>query len=177
VASERPHPSARDEGWGSHNYRTNGTSDRSTASSVSALERLLSQLQRVRQTSPCTWTASCPAHEDKDPSLSIRALSDGRLLIHDFAGCSASEVVGAVGMELADLMGPRRADTPDGPGGHGPGPPAWRTKNLLAEAAHEALIVAIAMESQWRGEDLSLEDEDRVFEAVQRLRRFAYDTR
>jgi hypothetical protein len=99
-------------------------------------------------------------------------------LIHDFAGCSAAEVVGAVGMGLADLMPPRPRDTPDGPGGYAPLPVAWRsTKNLLAEAAHEGLVLVLALEAHWRGEDLSLADEDRVFEAVRRLRRFAYDTR
>ena len=49
------------------------------------------------------WSASCPAHGDETPSLSIGAGDDGRVLIHCHAGCSAEQVVAAVGMSMADL--------------------------------------------------------------------------
>ena len=68
------------------------------------LETLLSRLEKVRKTGVDSYIACCPAHQDKSPSMTIRELDDGRILIHDFAGCSADEVVGAVGMELKDLM-------------------------------------------------------------------------
>jgi hypothetical protein len=41
------------------------------------------------------WTARCPAHQDKTPSLSIRE-ADGRLLVHFHAGCAQSDVVAAL---------------------------------------------------------------------------------
>lgn len=50
------------------------------------------------------WVARCPAHGDDNPSLSIARGEDGRWLIHCHAGCSAEQVVEAVGLKMADLM-------------------------------------------------------------------------
>jgi hypothetical protein len=50
------------------------------------------------------WMAKCPAHEDRARSLSLRLGDDGRLLLHCFAGCRASEIVAALGLELRDLF-------------------------------------------------------------------------
>ena len=48
------------------------------------------------------WT--CPAHEDRSPSLSVRSGNDGRALLHCFAGCETLEVVAAIGLSLGDLF-------------------------------------------------------------------------
>ncbi len=48
--------------------------------------------------------ARCPAHEDRNPSLSVREGDDGRALISCFAGCSTEAVVGALGLEMKDLF-------------------------------------------------------------------------
>jgi hypothetical protein len=37
---------------------------------------------------------TCPAHEDQDPSLSIRDADDGQILVHCHAGCDQSLVIG-----------------------------------------------------------------------------------
>ena len=66
--------------------------------------RLLDRLDGVKQTGPQRWLAKCPAHADRSPSLSIRELDDGRILIHDFGGCGAAAVVEALGLTLADLF-------------------------------------------------------------------------
>lgn len=42
------------------------------------------------------WSARCPAHEDHDPSLSIRDGSDGRVLVHCHAGCDQGSVIAAL---------------------------------------------------------------------------------
>ncbi len=42
------------------------------------------------------WMARCPAHEDKTPSLSIRQVDEGRVLVHCFAGCTQSEVIASL---------------------------------------------------------------------------------
>jgi hypothetical protein len=54
------------------------------------------------------WTSGggmcrCPAHEDRHPSLSVRP-GRTRLLLHCFAGCTASEVLSA--LDSAGLLGP-----------------------------------------------------------------------
>lgn len=64
---------------------------------------LLDRLDGVRATGSGRWIARCPAHQDRSPSLSVRELGDGTILLHDFAGCAAHEVLAAVGLSLADL--------------------------------------------------------------------------
>jgi 5S rRNA maturation endonuclease (ribonuclease M5) len=49
------------------------------------------------------WVAQCPAHPDKNPSLSIRE-ADGRILLHCHAGCSVESICEAVGIETSDLF-------------------------------------------------------------------------
>ncbi len=42
------------------------------------------------------WTARCPAHDDREPSLSIRDTKQGRLLVHCHAGCTQIDVIAAL---------------------------------------------------------------------------------
>ena len=70
---------------------------------MSNLPQFLSTLDKVRKHGK-DYMACCPAHPDKSPSLTIAEREDGRILVYCFAGCSAEEVVNAVGMELKDLM-------------------------------------------------------------------------
>lgn len=67
-------------------------------------DTILDRLEGVRQTGPARWIARCPAHEDRAPSLSIRELADGRVLVHDFAGCEVHEILAHVGLNFADLF-------------------------------------------------------------------------
>ena len=39
------------------------------------------------------WSARCPVHDDRTPSLSIKTGDDGKVLVHCFAGCGQNEVV------------------------------------------------------------------------------------
>lgn len=77
---------------------------------------LLGQLERVKQTGPDTWLASCPTanhrHGDRSRGLSIREGDDGRVLVHCHAGCPVDEVVAALGLELSDLFPQRQSDYP-----------------------------------------------------------------
>ena len=41
------------------------------------------------------WIAKCPAHDDKNPSLSIRD-ADGKVLLHCHAGCTQGDVIDAL---------------------------------------------------------------------------------
>lgn len=62
------------------------------------------QLEKVVQTGAGRWLACCPAHADKSPSLSIRQLEDGRVLLNCFAGCTAEEIVESVGLSMQQLF-------------------------------------------------------------------------
>lgn len=70
---------------------------------MSKLETLLGRLHKVRRNGN-DYMAVCPSHDDKSPSLTITEKEDGRVLVHCFAGCPTHEVLGAVGLELKDLM-------------------------------------------------------------------------
>ena len=65
--------------------------------------RLLSRLDAVRAHQGAV-RARCPAHADAHPSLTLRQTADGHILVFCFAGCTAADVVAAVGLTLADLM-------------------------------------------------------------------------
>lgn len=65
---------------------------------------LIDRLSAVRQTAPGKWLARCPAHEDRSPSLSIRELEDGRVLLHDFGGCDTGAVLASLGLEMGALF-------------------------------------------------------------------------
>lgn len=72
------------------------------------LDALLARLEGVRPRGNGRWSARCPAHPDKSPSLAIREGERGRILLHDFGGCAPREIVDALGLELRDLF----ADAP-----------------------------------------------------------------
>jgi putative DNA primase/helicase len=64
------------------------------------------------------WTPSggmcrCPAHVDRTPSLSVRP-GRTRLLLHCFAGCSASDVLGALSAQCLLDKSAQRAEAPAG---------------------------------------------------------------
>jgi hypothetical protein len=67
-------------------------------------ELLVSKIERIKSTGKGKWIACCPSHNDRSPSLSVRELDDGRVLIHCHAGCSPEEVVTSVGLQMSDLM-------------------------------------------------------------------------
>lgn len=50
------------------------------------------------------WKTCCPAHEDRNPSLSISEGNDGRVLLHCFAGCKTGAICEAIGIMVSDLF-------------------------------------------------------------------------
>lgn len=72
----------------------------------------LSRFERVRR-SGREWSARCPAHDDRTPSLSI-GRGSGRWLLRCHAGCSLDAIVAAVGLQVRDLFDqPERAGRDD----------------------------------------------------------------
>ena len=55
----------------------------------------LSNLERFKKLGGNRYIACCPAHDDRNPSLSITQGKD-KLLVHCFAGCSQAEVIDAL---------------------------------------------------------------------------------
>lgn len=124
---------------------------------------LLSRLDRVRPTGAGRWIARCPAHEDRSPSLSIRELDDGRVLVHDFGGCAANDVLAAVGLTFAELM-------PEPRGHHLPRERRpYDAHSILQAVAYEALLVSLAAGRMIHDDRLDAEMYDRLLVAVARL--------
>jgi hypothetical protein len=60
---------------------------------------------RPKPTGSGKWTALCPAHEDRTPSLSIGTGKAGEVLLKCFSrDCTAQLIAAAVGVELRDLF-------------------------------------------------------------------------
>jgi hypothetical protein len=70
---------------------------------TACLGRVLSRLNNVRK-SDDSWTACCPAHDDRHPSLSIGIGTEEQVLLHCHAGCSTESVLAAIGLEMKDLF-------------------------------------------------------------------------
>jgi hypothetical protein len=52
----------------------------------------------------------CPAHDDRRPSLGVRELDDGSLLVRCYAGCATDDVLAALDLQWRDLF-PERASS------------------------------------------------------------------
>jgi hypothetical protein len=73
---------------------------------MSPLERVLEQLDALGAKPRPTksgWQARCPAHEDRQPSLSLSEGEDGRVLVHCFAGCPPERILSALSLTFGDL--------------------------------------------------------------------------
>ena len=72
---------------------------------MSKINQLIDRLESVRKTGADRYIAKCPAHDDGDPSLSVRELPDGRILLHCFSGrCGGLDILTSIGLEWADVM-------------------------------------------------------------------------
>ena len=128
------------------------------------IDVLLSRLEAVRCTGRGRWIARCPAHEDKHPSLAVRELDDGRVLVHDFAGCDVEEVLAAAGLTFDALY-------PDRPLDHakkGERRP-FNAHDVLECLANEALIAYVASADLSKGLPLADADRERLGRAAQRI--------
>ena len=144
--------------------RSNALRGRNSNTSTRPIELLLPQLDKLKETGSGRWIARCPAHDDGNPSLSVRELDDGRVLLHCFAGCDAADVVGVLGWDLADLFPNRPEDRAASKGQrHIP-------KDVLRCLYTEAQISLLAAEDVAAGKPMSEADRDRLALAVERLR-------
>ena len=64
---------------------------------------VLERLDRVKRRG-AGWVARCPAHEDRNPSLSIDVGDDGRVLVTCHAGCALDAILAALDLEPRDLF-------------------------------------------------------------------------
>ncbi len=130
-----------------------------------SLQTLLSRLDRVKQTGRGRWVACCPAHDSKSrQSLAITESEDGKVLVHDFGGCSVYDVLASVGMKVDDLFPDARPRS------------ALKTNRMpfsyadaLRCVSFEALLAAVAAGNLAQGMSLTLEDRNRLWLAANRI--------
>jgi hypothetical protein len=134
---------------------------------VTPAENLIQRLAKVRGRNG-SWTACCPAHNDKGPSLAVRELPDGRVLLHCFAGCETESVLGAIGMDMTDLFPPDSKRREYGPGKPGV-KPAFYASDLMRIIAFEALVVQIVAFDIASGKRPSEDDQKRMMVAYERI--------
>ena len=123
---------------------------------------ILPKLDQVIDRGGGRWYACCPAHDDTSPSLSIGTGNEGQLLLHCFAGCSAEQVLSALGLGWRDVY-------PDKWEAAKRAAYAHKTKPLKLDPLElERTILRIVAADLRAGKELSAEDRARA--KVARLR-------
>jgi len=125
-------------------------------------EEILDRLDGVKQTGDRRYKARCPAHEDRDPSLSIYFALDGRILLHCFAGCSITDVLDSISLKITDLF-------PERLGHHLLGGEPRKTDPK--DASHLRLVLDIAKADREAGKRLSANDLETERQAYLKLRK------
>lgn len=132
-----------------------------------SVDTLLSRLQGVKKTGDGRRISLCPAHGDKHPSLSVRELDDGRVLVHCFGGCSVESVLDAVGLEFDALFPPKPIDFAK------PERRPFLASDLFEIVRLEVGVVAVVAADMHANRTVSDADYDRIFLTVERLNEIA----
>lgn len=121
------------------------------------LDRLIGQLTGVRRRAS-GWTARCPAHDDHENSLSITLGSDGRILLHCFAGCTVEAIVSCIGLEMSHLF------VADGPA------PVTLAELAADKRIPESFLRSLGLRDVERGVDVPYFTDDGAVAPRRRLR-------
>jgi hypothetical protein len=133
------------------------------------IQNFLACLEGVKPRQRGGWSALCPAHNDRTPSLIVDVADDGRLLIHCFAACGAGDVVAALGLSLSDLF-----DNRDGSGhsrAHQRRRPVLTGRDVLDMLDRERLVVLGIAAALAGGGVPTADDLARLADASRRLER------
>lgn len=132
------------------------------------IDNFIVRLEFARQRRPNQWLSRCPAHDDHRPSLLVETADDDRLLVYCYAGCSAAEVVAALGLSLADLF-PKRESDDQGPRARQR--PTFSARDAIDALDHERLVILALAHDVVAGKTLKPEDLQRVATAARRIQR------
>jgi len=127
------------------------------------VHELIGYFENAYKSGESEYQCLCPAHDDRQASLGLKEMPDGRILIHCFAGCGAVDVLGAVGLTL-DAVNPKRI------GDFKPVRKAFNPYSVLKTISNETLLVALAALELSRGKPLLENDKNRLMIAAERLR-------
>jgi len=132
---------------------------------VSAAAKIIDRLHNVQRLRPDSWRAGCPLCQSRQGRpVHVRQIDD-RVLLKPFCGCSTADILGALGLRLADLY--------DRPLEHSSGPVRSRipASDLLevidADATTAAAIIAKVRTQQ----AVTTEEWERLAAAVATIQR------
>lgn len=128
------------------------------------IEKLLARLEGIRRNGPDRYMARCPAHLDKSPSLSIRTMADGRILLHDFGGCETGDILAAIGLTLNDLFPARPTNDH-----YAPERLPFAPRDFFTALYGEAIYLLVVANHLQKGEALNANAIDRLATSCARL--------
>ena len=131
------------------------------------IETVLSRLDRVRKRQPGQWSARCPAHNDRGPSLSIRETPSSEVLLWCFAGCGAEDILAALGLQWSDLFAKSDVQIVHS---HSRTPRLLTDRQALELEVDERTLIAIIACDMARGKKPSPAECERLRKAAGRLR-------
>ena len=67
---------------------------------------ILERVQKYKRTGEGKWIATCPAHNDLSPSLSVSETPEGKVLLKCWSGCGALDIITAIGLDWSVLFPP-----------------------------------------------------------------------
>lgn len=70
---------------------------------ITSLNDFLTLLQRVKRAQDGQYSALCPGHPDKAPSLSIK-MADDKILVKCFAGCELADILKPLGLQPKEMI-------------------------------------------------------------------------
>lgn len=132
---------------------------------MSAVSEILDRLDGVRQRGADSWIAKCPHHKDRSPSLTIKDVGDGRILLHCFAGCPPINVLGSIGLSFESLFPERLPEQ-----SYQPVPVPFNAHDTLKMMSEETDRVLLAALDMQKGKTLSAVDVQRLGQAAIRIR-------
>lgn len=125
---------------------------------------ILERLKKVRPSGNNSWRACCPAHDGNNPTaLTIKEEPDGRILMHCFQGCSAIDILEAIGLDVSELF-------PESTEHHQkPVTKKFYASDILAAVRFECQIVLMAAYELDKGRKLPEKDLARLRLAMVRI--------
>lgn len=133
-------------------------------------EALVSRLEKARRIGAGRWSACCPAHPDRTPSLRIRELDDGRVLVKCFGqDCSFQDIVSAAGVDMDEMFPP----TPPKLEGHKPERRPFIPSDVFGIVQMESTVVSLIGFDLHKNKQISETDYERLLVAAERLQRIA----
>jgi len=129
------------------------------------IDKVLSRLEKIKQRQDGQWSARCPAHEDKSPSLSVRETDEGAVLIKCFAGCTFEKIFSSLNLDPSEAFPPKHKS------GKEPKrtPRSTTAAHALELLSEEAGFVAMYANNLYKNVALTARDRDRLNTSTGRI--------